>query len=141
VGRRGSTLRDGEASRRATAAVPKTAERRELPSGSDSRSLRLRMRKPTGDGSCLMNRYRSVRFRGGQLAGGQAGEGNCLISRRYAGSSPARPTAPLAPDWTGTWLLPRTAGVRVLWAARSRRWRNRIAQAPSKRKALGSNPR
>jgi hypothetical protein len=69
------------------------------------------------DGACLMNRYCAVRLRGGQLAGSQAGEGACLISRRYAGSSPARP-APPAPDRTGTGLLIRTAGVRVLWAAR-----------------------
>jgi hypothetical protein len=41
------------------------------------------------------------------------------------GSTPRWPTMPPAPDRTGTGLLIRTAGVRVLWAAR------RTSKAPS----------
>lgn len=44
------------------------------------------------DEAILIRWLRRVQLPGAQLAGSQDGEGACLISRRRAGSSPARPT-------------------------------------------------
>jgi hypothetical protein len=63
-------------------------------------------------------------------------------NREIGGSNPPAPTnhPPAAPDWTGTGLLIRTEGVRVLRPVPGRRWRNGPARLPSKETAPGSSP-
>jgi hypothetical protein len=127
--------REDEAARRAATGLN--------PAGRESAGVRV-LRLPLAttqpvDGACPINRYRAVRLRGGQLAGSQAGEGACLISRRHAGSSPARPTIPPWRSGQRSGLLIQGSPVRI-GPGGLRVAGVTEARLPSKETTGGSNP-